>query len=182
MMKTNSIIEDLEDGSFPGWPEAEWRIYLYEKADESYKTNTIEGRLFAFLVFQQLSEELLLVAAEKYIFELRCIIFPREINFKSMRDMTFGQIISYAKEVCPIDERLNNLLVHCEKLNQLRKKFIHKLLEFEDELKIMKTTEKARSIVRKINDAYDDIDDHYRIKVFPHWQSRIEEMKKKIIN
>lgn len=181
MMKNNSIIDDLENGCFPGWPEAEWRIYLSEKADEAYRTNTIEGRLFAFLVFQQLAEELLLVAAENYIFELRCIIFPREIKLKSMGDMTFGQIISYAKEVCPIDEQLKALLDQRDKLNQLRKKFIHKLLEFEDELKIMKTTEKARSIVRKINDAYDDIADHYRIVVFPRWQSRIEEMKKLIL-
>jgi uncharacterized protein YeeX (DUF496 family) len=174
----NSIIEDLEKGSFPGWPEANWRIYLSEKADEAYRTNTIEGRLFSFLVFQQLAEELLLVAAENYIFELRCIIFPRTVKLKSTRDMTFGQIISYAKEVCPIDERLNRLLDQCDKLNQLRKRFIHKLLEFKDELKIMKTTEKARSIIRKINDAYDDIADHYRIEAFPFWQSRIEEMKK----
>jgi len=181
MMKKNSIIEDLQNGSFPGWPEAEWRIYLSEKAEEAYRTNTIEGRLFAFLVFQQLAEELLIVAAENYIFELRCIIFPRDIKYKSMRDMTFGQIISYTKEVCPIDERLSTLLVQCDKLNQLRKKFIHKLLEFEDELKTMKTTEKARSIVRNINDAYDDIADHYRLVVFPHWQSRIEEMKKQML-
>ncbi|MCK4826740.1 hypothetical protein KA005_63980, partial [bacterium] len=67
------------------------------------------------------------------------------------------------------------------KLNLLRKKFIHKLLEFEDELKIMKTTEKAHSIVRKINDAYDDIADHYRLVVFPHWQTRIEGMKKQLL-
>jgi hypothetical protein len=180
-MKKNSVIDDLQNGSFPGWPEAEWRIYLSDKALEAYRTNTIEGRLFALLVFQQLSEELLIVSAENYIFELRCIIFPRDIKFRSMRDMTFGQIISYTKEVCPIDERLSALLDQCGKLNQLRKKFIHKLLEFEDELKIMKATEKARSIVKKINDAYDDIADHYRLVVFPYWQSRIEEMKKQIL-
>jgi|GEM_PF-6465645 len=180
-MEETSIIEDLENGSFPGWPEAEWRIYLSEKASEAYRTNTIEGRLFAFLVFQQLAEELLLVAAESYIFELRCIIFPREIKLKSMRDMSFGQIISYTKEVCPIDEKLNALLDQCEKLNQLRKKLIHKLVEFEDEKKIMQTTEKARFFIRKINDAYDNIADHYRIVVFPKWQSRVEEMKKQLI-
>ena len=172
-----SLIHDLETGSFPGWPEAEWRCYLWEKADEAFRSDTLEGRLFAYLIFQQLAEELLIVAAEYYIFELRCMIYPRDVQFRSLRDMTFGQAIAYAQEVCPRDARLNALLEACTRLNQLRKRFVHKLLEFEDESKVMKTTERARSIIRRIDDCFDDIADHYRINVFPYWQSRVEELK-----
>jgi len=38
---------------------------------------------------------------------------------------------------------------------------------------------KIEGILKK-NSIIDDIDDHYRLKVFPHWQSRIEEMKKQM--
>lgn len=122
------IIEKLKDSdNWPGPQRAHFLDELNNVADETFNKKTTEGQLAAFLIYHQLTEEILRIIIDCSIFYIQLGVFPQEYSRNSSNGNIFGQIIQELKQSM-LDDNTKRLIDQSQKLNALRIRMVHKLI------------------------------------------------------
>lgn len=110
------------------WPKFERPDFLDEldsTAQEALGRDTLEGYLAAFLIYQQLTEEMLKLIINLGRIYIQCSTLPLMITYKPLdKKITFGGLIDRLDEI-PLED--DNLKILCRELNTLRAQLIHKI-------------------------------------------------------
>ena len=117
--------------AWPALQRGDFLQNLNDFADHVAATHTTEGYLAAFLVYQQLVEEMIRVLVDCSTFLIQCRVFPLEYRgAKLSRKKMFGQLL-IELEAGVMDDHTSRLLSKCRTLNDLRIRMVHKITRKE---------------------------------------------------
>ncbi len=176
------LIDTLSDSdSWPNFSRPDFMNELDSKASEMFSRQTLEGYLAAFLIYQQISEDMVRNAINLGRLYNQAAVFPFEINYKPLDGgkMTFGTLLKELQAVPHDNSKLSSL---CESLNTLRIQLVHKITLKENLDEIEKKCQKAMEIYEKIEDEYFRLEDQYRLALSDYkdmageWKTEYKEL------
>lgn len=157
------ILERLSNSdNWPWFSNSEFLGELEEVANDMFNKWTLEWYLASFLIYIQLSEEMIKVIIESYYFYLQCTIFPNEIKIPEYKKLTFWQLISELDKIM-ITDWILELVNECKKLNENRNKIIHKITKKSNLKTIEDITKKWKEHFEKIYEIFENEYDMYRL-------------------
>lgn len=147
---------------WPAFARPDFINTLDTAGHDAFQKQTLEGYLAAFLIFQQISEDMV-----KNIIKLgrlynQATVFPLEIEYESIDKMTFGVLLKELRLV-PHYERGSALADLCGELNVLRIQLVHKITLKESLKEIKEKCQFALEIFGKIENIYEELEDSYRM-------------------
>ena len=155
-----------ENGVLYGWPEFERPDFLDEldsAAQEALDRNTLEGYLAAFLIYQQLSEEMLKLIINLGRIYTQCATLPLMITYKPLDEkITFGGLIDRLNEI-PLED--DNLKTLCRELNVLRAQLIHKITRKNNLEEIRRKCARAHTLYAMILKEFEYIEDLFKMGI-----------------
>ncbi|MBH2007603.1 hypothetical protein I8H83_03300 [Candidatus Saccharibacteria bacterium] len=123
----SNLILTLEDPS--KWAEfrrPDFLQILDSSASEAFQKQTLEGYLAAFLIYQQIAEDMVknIIKLARMFNQLS--VFPMKIEYGSLDDsqMTFGRLLHELQSLPHEDTKLVDL---CKQLNIRRIQLVHKI-------------------------------------------------------
>lgn len=153
-------IMSYRDGVLSLWPEFERPDFLDEldnAAQEALDRDTLEGYLAAFLIYQQLSEEMLKLIINLGRVFIQCSALPLMITYKPLdKKIAFGGLIDKLDEI-PMED--DNLKILCRELNTLRAQLIHKITRKSNLEEIRRKCARAHVLYAKIHNEFEHIED-----------------------
>ena len=157
------LVETLSDSSlWPDFSRPEFMQSLDSTASEAFSKQTLEGYLAAFLIYQQISEDMVRNIINLGRLYNQAAVFPLEINYTPLEGskMTFGALL---KELQTTPHQGSELSSLCERLNTLRVQLVHKITLKENLDEIEKKCQEAAEIYREIETKYFHLEDEYRM-------------------
>jgi len=109
---------------------------MEDLAQDSLNEGTITGYLAAILLYQQVTEELVKNLFSLSNLILQAGIWPAKIQFIVSKRMSFGQLIQKLGQCVEFDEKAK-LLESLGKIAEIRNRFAHRIVEFNDEKEIL---------------------------------------------
>lgn len=166
MKKKHALaLEQLRDSrNWPTFDRPEFLDQLNALADSSFHRKTTDGYLAAVLIYQQLTEEIILLLLECSDFLIKCAIFPIEIKFENKRErkLTFGHLLEHLKRAVDFP-RKQKLIKNCEKLNTIRILLVHRLARKNSIGDINRTARKVKKIYDSIFKIYEGAHEEFRL-------------------
>ncbi len=157
-----NLLKKIKEKEWPDFDRSDFLDELDQLAMEMYEKKTTEGYLASFLIFQQLSEEMLRLLIRLSDLYLQFSILPLEIKSKDLNKKTFGQLISELKNsVCDFETK--ELIINCREMNDLRIRLVHKITRKTSVEDIQKQSMQAKKIHGKIYSLFEIIQDDYYI-------------------
>ena len=172
------LVATLSDsGSWPDFSRVDFIESLDSAASEAFGKQTLEGYLAAFLIYQQISEDMVRNVINLGRLYNQAAVFPLEINYKPLdgSKMTFGALL---KELQVIPHQGSELSDLCGRLNTLRVQLVHKITLKENLDEIESKCREAVEIYKKIEVAYEQLEDEYRMGL-SDYKDRVDEWKVK---
>jgi hypothetical protein len=173
------FIARLKDsGIWPALQRGDFLQNLNDFADRSTATRSTEGYLAAFLVYQQLVEEMVSVLVDCSTFLIQCRVFPLEYRgTKQSRKKMFGQLL-IELEAGVMDVHTSRLLSKCRMLNDLRIRMVHKITLKESLTDITRRASHAKRLFDEIFELYNQIYEDFRLSFKDHKKdiAELEEM------
>ncbi|MBA4389956.1 MAG: hypothetical protein C0399_03360 [Syntrophus sp. (in: bacteria)] len=173
------FLSKLKDhDAWPALQRGDFLQNLNDFADSAAATHATEGYLAAFLVYQQLVEEMVNVLVDCSTFLIQCRVFPLEYRgTKQSRKKMFGQLL-IEFEAGIMDAHTSTLLSKCRTLNDLRIRMIHKITRKESLTDITRRASHAKRLFDEIFELYDHIYEDFRSSFKDHKKdiAELEEM------
>jgi len=148
------------DGVLSSWPEFERPDFLDEldnAAQEALDRDTLEGYLAAFLIYQQLSEEMLKLIIDLGRIFIQCSALPLTITYRPLdKKITFGGLIDKLDEI-PLED--DNLKILCKELNTLRAQLVHRITRKSNLEEIRRKCARAHVLYANIHNEFERIED-----------------------
>lgn len=170
------FVEILGDsGLWPDFSRPDFMQSLDSAASEAFNKQTLEGYLAAFLIYQQISEDMVRNVISLGRLYNQAAVFPLEMNYKSLdgSKMTFGALLQELQVIPHQGSELSDL---CERLNTLRVQLVHKITLKESLDEIEKKCQEAAEIYKKIETKYFHLEDEYRMGL-SDFKDRVDEWK-----
>ena len=164
-----------DSDAWPGLQRGDFLQTLNDFADRAAATHTTEGYLAAFLVYQQLVEEMVKVLVDCSTFLIQCRVFPLEYRGPKLTRKMFGQLL-VELETGITDNHTSRLLSKCRTLNDLRIRMVHKITLKESLADIKRRASRAKRLFNEIFTLYDEIYDDFRLAFKDH-KKDIEELE-----
>ena len=161
--------------AWPALQRGDFLQTLNDFADRAVATHTTEGYLAAFLVYQQLVEEMVKVLVDCSTFLIQCSVFPLEYRGPKVSRKMFGQLL-VELEVGVTDEHTTRLLSKCRTLNDLRIRMVHKITLKESLTDIKRRASQAKRLFDEIFTLYDQIYDDFLL-AFKDYKKDIGELE-----
>lgn len=150
---------------------------LDDAASEAFQKQTLEGYLAAFLIYQQIAEDMV-----KNIIKLARLfnqvsVFPMKIEYGSLEDsqMTFGRLLHELQSLPHEDTKLVDL---CKQLNKRRIQLVHKITLKENLDDIKNKCQEALEIFGDIESEYSELESYLRITISDYKDNSLESWKK----
>jgi len=157
------FLEKLSNSdNWPWFSNWEFLQELEDTANEFYNKWTLEGYLASFLIYIQLSEEMLKVLLDSYYFHIQCHLFPNEIKISEYKKLTFWQLIWELDKIM-LTSWVLDLIDNCKKLNENRNKVIHKITKNPNLTQIKAITKKWKKDFDNISEIFLSEYDWYRV-------------------
>jgi len=172
-----SLIQTLENPD--RWAEfsrPDFLQILDQTAHDAFQKQSLEGYLAAFLIYQQIAEDMI-----KNIIKLSRLfnqvsVFPMKIEYGSLdgSHMTFGRLLN---ELESLPHENTDLVDLCKKLNKRRIQLVHKitLKENLDDIKVK--CQAALEIYGEIETEYSELEDYLRVTISDYKDNSLEEWK-----
>lgn len=172
------LVEILENpDQWAEFRKPEFLQVLDNAAHEAFQKQTLEGYLAAFLIYQQIVEDMI-----KNIIKLtrlfnQASVFPMIIEYGSLDNsrMTFGKLLNELQTLPHEDTELADL---CKRLNERRIQLVHKLTMKESLDDIKNKCQEALEIYGKIESEYSDLENYLRITLSDYKDNSLESWKK----
>mgnify|MGYP001591666922 FL=1 len=171
----SDLIRKIDRMDWPDFSRNAFLSELHNVANEMYSRKTVEGYLASFLIFQQLSEEIVKLLIQNSSLLLQLSILPREIKERDVSGKTFGQLIGELEKGAN-DKDTKKLIKECQRLNGLRTNLVHRITLKTSVRSIQRQASGAKKIYDKIYDLFEQIRDQYRIS-FSKYADDVEEYK-----
>ena len=158
----SKILKKIEHSDWPDFERNDFLGELHDLAVSLYEKRSIEGYLASFLIFQQLSEEILKLLIQHSNFFMQLSVFPQEYAPPKTGGKTFGYLIGELESsVC--DKKTKNLIKKAKDLNSLRINLVHKIALKTSVSDIRRQAKSARGLYDKILELFLDIRDKYHV-------------------
>jgi len=131
------------------------------EAEAALTHQNIAGCISATIIYQQVTEQLLinLLGLSEFIVQLS--VYPSEIQLKPKSEITFGQLIEEFNRLSIDYPRKSELVGGCKKFNEVRRFIAHKLSTENDENQIITRTLEVQSMYDGIFDLWSQGAKHY---------------------
>lgn len=146
-------------------------------ASEAFQKQTLEGYLAAFLIYQQIAEDMV-----KNIIKLgrlfnQLSVFPMKIDYEPLEgtQMTFGRLLHELESLPHDDTKLVDL---CKRLNKRRIQLVHRITLKENLDDIKDKCQEALEIYGKIETEYSELESFLRVTISDYKDGSAEEWKK----
>jgi len=163
--------------AWPALQRGDFLQTLNDFADLAAATHKTEGYLAAFLVYQQLVEEMVKVLVDCSTFFIQCGVFPLEYRGAKLSRKMFGQLL-IELEAGVTDDHTIRLLSKCRTLNDLRVRMVHKITLKESLTDIKRRASCAKRLFDEIFELYSHIYEDFRLAFKDHkkYVKDLEEM------
>lgn len=158
-----NLVETIQDSS--RWAEfnrPEFLQGLDNAARDAFQKQSLEGYLAAFLIYQQIAEDMVKNIIKLSRLYNQASVFPMIIEYRSLEDsrFTFGKLLEELQSLPHEDTKLGEL---CKDLNKRRIQLVHKLTMKESLDDIKEKCQEALEIYGQIEQEYFELEDYLRV-------------------